>query len=135
MRFGVTFPGGMKVNAHYGGHTVPTDQPIEAGGSDTAPAPFDLFLASIVTCGALYAMRFCEQRGIATQGLDLALEPIRAAEGHRIATIRLVLTLPDDFPEKYREAIVRAVDQCAVKRHIVDPPKFEIAINAAVLTS
>jgi ribosomal protein S12 methylthiotransferase accessory factor len=125
----------MKVNAHYRGHTVQTDQPIEAGGSDTALAPFDLFLASIATCGALYAMRFCEQRGISTKGLDLTLEPIRAQEGHRITTIRLVLTLPDDFPEKYRQAIIRAVDQCAVKRHIVEPPKFEIAITAAALTS
>jgi ribosomal protein S12 methylthiotransferase accessory factor len=30
------------------------------------------------------------------------------------------------FPEKYRDAIVRAADQCAVKRHILEPPRFEV---------
>jgi ribosomal protein S12 methylthiotransferase accessory factor len=135
MKFEVSFPGGMKVDAHHGGHTVHTDQPIASGGTDTALAPFDLFLASIVTCGGLYAARFCEQRGISTKGLNLTLEPIRDAEKHRIGTIRLELTLPDGFPEKYRDAILRAIDQCAVKRHIIEPPKFEISVGEIVLAS
>ena len=129
MKFEVSFAGGMKVNASYRGHTVETDQPIGAGGTDTALAPFDLFLASIATCGGLYAMRFCEQRGIPTKGLNLMLDPVRDEQTHRLSTIRLELTLPEGFPEKYRDAIVRAVDQCAVKRAIVEPPKFEIAVQ------
>jgi ribosomal protein S12 methylthiotransferase accessory factor len=32
--------------------------------------------------------------------------------------------LPAGFPEKYREAITRAVDQCAVKRHLDHPPRL-----------
>ena len=129
MTFQVSFAGGMKVNASYRGHTVETDQPLAAGGTDTALAPFDLFLASIATCGGLYAMRFCEQRGISTNGLGLTLEPVRDEQTHRLSTIRLDLTLPEGFPEKYRDAIVRAVDQCAVKRAIADPPQFEIAVT------
>jgi len=133
MKFEVSFGGGMKVNASYRGHTIETDQPVAAGGTDTALAPFDLFLASIATCGGLYAMRFCEQRGISTKGLDLTLEPVRDEKTHRLSTVRLELTLPDGFPEKYREAIVRAVDQCAVKRALADPPQFEVAVVAAVV--
>jgi len=133
MKFEVSFPGGMKVDATYEGHVVHTDQPVAVGGTNTAPAPFDLFLASIATCGGLYAMRFCEQRNIPTKGLGLTLEPVRLPNSHHLGKIRLELTLPEGFPEKYRDAILRAIDQCAVKRTISDPPHFEIAIGDTVL--
>jgi ribosomal protein S12 methylthiotransferase accessory factor len=35
---------------------------------------------------------------------------------------------PPEFPEKYREAIVRAIDQCTVKRHLVEPPAIDIRV-------
>lgn len=126
MNMEITFPGGLGVNAAFKGFTVPTDQPAEQGGGGSAPAPFDLFLASIGTCAGLYAVRFCQQRGIDTEGLGLTLATERDPEGKRIAAVRLELRLPDGFPEKYRDAVVRAVDQCAVKRHIVEPPRFEV---------
>jgi putative redox protein len=129
MKFEVSFPGGMKVNARYRAHTIETDQPIEAGGTDTALAPFDLFLGSIATCAGLYAMRFCQQRNIATRGLNVTLEPVRDEQSHHLSTVRIELMLPDGFPEKYRDAIVRAVDQCAVKRAIAEPPQFQIAVH------
>jgi putative redox protein len=128
MKFEVSFPGGMRVDAHFRGHTVNTDQPIEVGGTDTAMSPFDLFLSSLATYGGLYAMRFCEQREIPTAGLALTLEPIREPGAKKLGKIRMELTLPDGFPEKYHEAILRAVDQCAVKRAVMDPPEFDIAI-------
>lgn len=133
MKFEVTFPGGMRVNATYRNHVIQTDQPVSAGGTDTAPAPLELFFASIATCAGLYAMRFCEQRGLSTKGLGLSVDPIPDPAGHRFGTIRLELTLPEGFPEKYRDAIVRAVDQCAVKRHIVTAPQFEVAVRETAL--
>jgi putative redox protein len=131
MKFEVSFPGSMRVDAHFRGHTVQTDQPIEVGGTDTAMAPFDLFLSSLATCAGLYAMRFCEQRNIPTAGLALTLEPIREPEVKKLGKIRIELTLPHGFPEKYRDAILRAVDQCAVKRAVMDPPEFDIAMIEA----
>ncbi len=122
----VSFPGGAAIDAHFKGHSVRTDQPVKAGGGDTAPAPFDLFLASIATCAGYYVARFCDQRRIPTDGLGLTLEPIRDVERHRVGTIRLEVRLPPGFPDKYRPAIVRAIDQCAVKRHILEPPEFEV---------
>ena len=120
----ITFPGGLSVDATYRGHTVHTDQPVSHGGGGTGPAPFDLFLASIGTCAGIYALQFCQQRDLPTDGLRVTLEPERG-EG-RIARLRLAVELPQGFPEKYRDAILRAVDQCAVKRHIFEPPEFEV---------
>jgi ribosomal protein S12 methylthiotransferase accessory factor len=132
MSMEVRFPGGLKVEAVYRGQTIATDQPEPAGGEGSAPAPFDLFLASIATCAGFYALAFCQQRDLSTAGLAVTMETVRDPELRRITKIDLHLTLPEGFPEKYRQAIVRAVDQCAVKRHIVDPPEFGIEITEPV---
>ncbi len=60
----VTFPGGLRVDAEYKGRLIQTDQPVYQGGEGTAPAPFDLFLASIATCSGFYVLAFCQNRGI-----------------------------------------------------------------------
>lgn len=125
----ITFPGGVAVEARFKGFTVRTDQPVDAGGANSAPAPFDLFLVSLGTCAGFFALRFCQQRGIDTAGLGLRLETERDAAAHRLTLVRLVLALPPTFPEKYHAAILRATDQCAVKRAIDDPPRFEVLIG------
>ena len=122
----IRFPGGLEVEAVHGGFTITTDQPALQGGSGSAPTPFDLFLASIGTCAGLYALRFCQQRNLDAEGLALNLETVKESDGKRIAGIRIEIALPPGFPEKYREAILRAVDQCKVKRHILEPPQFQV---------
>lgn len=128
-RMEMVFPGGVAVDARFKGHLIRTDQPARDGGADSAPAPFDLFLASIGTCAAFYALRFCQQRGIDTADLKVTLEPVRDVEKKRVGRLRLEIVVPEEFPAKYRAAIERAVDQCAVKRHIVEPPEFEVVVS------
>ena len=122
----ITFPGGVAVEANFEGTTIRTDQPEKYGGGGTAPAPFELFLASIGTCAGYYALRFCQERKISTDGLDLSMTWERSPETKLIVLIRIAMTLPPGFPEKYRTAIVRAADQCTVKKHLVDAPSIEV---------
>ncbi|MEO6324089.1 MAG: OsmC family protein [Thermoanaerobaculia bacterium] len=126
MKFTVSFPGA--VDATFGGHTVRTDQPPPAG-ADTGPSPFDLFLSSIATCMGFYALRFCQERGLSIEGLALTLEPERSADRKRVETIRISLGLPFGFPEKYEQAIHRAVGHCAVKQALLEPPAFDLVIE------
>jgi putative redox protein len=133
MSIQVTFPQGVQVAASYKGHTVLTDQPLSAGGTDAAPSPFDLFLLSIATCAGFYALRFCQEREIDTEGLAVELSPMRGEGSKKIETLRIDVRTPEGFPEKYVEAIKRAVDQCAVKRHIIEPPAFEVVVATPAL--
>jgi ribosomal protein S12 methylthiotransferase accessory factor len=127
----VTFPGGKRVDAEFGGFTIRTDQSPKGGGEGSAPQPFDLFLASIATCAGIYVKGYCDARGIGTEGLGLEMHLERDHEEHRIAKLVLEIKLPEGFPEKHREAVVRAADLCAVKKHILNPPAFEIRTIAA----
>jgi putative redox protein len=122
----VTFPGGSRVDMQIGAHVVRTDQPLQAGGDDSAPAPFSLFLASIGTCAGIYVLGFCKQRGLPTDGIRI----VQRVEGDRatgmIGKIELDIQVPPEFPAKYHEALVRAASQCAVKKHLENPPRFEV---------
>ena len=122
----ITFPGGVRVNAQYKGFETATDQPEKNGGENTAPAPFDLFLVSLGTCAGFYALRFCQQRELGTDGMRLSLTTKRNTETKRLDRIDITLQLPVGFPDKYRSAIIRATDQCAVKKVLVDPPEIEL---------
>jgi ribosomal protein S12 methylthiotransferase accessory factor len=122
----VKFPGGKKVDAEYDGFTIRTDQPAKAGGEGSAPQPFDLFLASIATCAGIYVKGYCDARGIATDGLAMRMHVERDEARHRVARLVMEIELPPGFPEKHRDAVIRAADQCAVKKHIFEPPQFEI---------
>ena len=122
----IGFPQGKKVSASIKGFTIDTDQPIAEGGGGENPSPFDLFLSSIATCTGFYALRFCESKNIEIQGMKLTLDTKRSSETGMISNIDLRLTLPKDFPAKYEKAIIRSMNLCSVKKHMMDPPEFNI---------
>ncbi len=125
----ITFDGGKVITAHHQGHEIRTDQPLAGGGTNTAPAPFDLFLASIGTCAGIFVKSFCDQRNIATDKIKIVQTIDYDREKRLPSKIKLDIQLPDDFPEKYRAAVVNAADLCAVKRAIADPPVFEVVTS------
>ncbi|MBM3311178.1 MAG: osmotically inducible protein OsmC [Candidatus Aminicenantes bacterium] len=123
----VTFPGGVRVNAEYRGFTIATDQPAYAGGEGSAPSPFDLFLASLATCAGYYVIAFCRQRQIPTDGIKLTMRTEKNPETKMIGLVAIDISLPPGFPVRYREAVVKAAEACAVKAHIQKPPRMEVA--------
>jgi ribosomal protein S12 methylthiotransferase accessory factor len=125
----VGFPGGLRVDAAINGMPIPTDQSVKEGGGGSAPEPFLLFLASIATCAGIYALRFCERRDISMSGMALTMDCEYDEEAKRYRRMSLDLRLPEGFPEKYAGAIVKAMDLCAVKKHIMNPPEFFISAH------
>ena len=123
----VEFPGGLRVDAKLRGHTISTDQPVGAGGEDSAPSPFELFLGSIATCAGIFALSFCKNKGLSTEGMDISMELERDRATGLVSKIYLKLKLPEGFPKKYEAAIVRSMDLCSVKKHLHNPPEFEIS--------
>ena len=124
----VTFPGGKRVDAQYDGRTVHTDQSPKNGGEGSAPEPFDLFFVSIATCVGIYALEFCTTRNLETKGLSVRLRAERDPAEKRYREVEISITLPDGFPEKYRQAMLRTAELCSVKKHIMTPPEFKIVV-------
>lgn len=122
----VYFPGGKKVYADYNGFTIKTDQPTMGGGEGSAPAPFDLFLASVGTCAGIYILGFCQQRGLSTEGIELSQSLEFNPTSRLIERVNIDIKVPQDFPQKYHDELVRSAELCAVKRHLDQPPEFKV---------
>ncbi len=122
MEMEITFPGGARVNASFGTYVVQTDQPPAGGGEGSAPTPFDVFLSSLGTCAGIYVLGFLRQRGLSSEGVRLIQRTQRNPATGMTDQVEIEILLPADFPDKYRVAVVRAANQCAVKKHLENPP-------------
>jgi ribosomal protein S12 methylthiotransferase accessory factor len=120
MEMEIVFPGGAQVDALAGNMVITTNQ------DGSAPAPFTLFLASIGTCAGIYVLSFCRHRNLPTEGIRVLQRTRRNPATKMIEEVEIEIQVPADFPEKYHEALIRAADQCAVKKHIVQPPHFTV---------
>lgn len=130
MEMEISFPGGKKVNSTYKGFTVETDQPLNEGGDGSAPEPYNLFLASIGTCAGIYVVYFCHERGIDTAALKMTVRFEINAKTHLAETVRIHISLPPGFPQKYKTAVVRTAELCTVKKSLARPP--QVAIEAEI---
>lgn len=126
----VVFPGGKRVDATIGGMKIQTDQTVENGGSGTAPEPFQLFLSSIATCAGIYALEFCRAREIPTRGMTLSMRCEFDEKKQFVERLHIDLKVPPGFPERYKKAVIRVMDLCSVKKHILKPPEFLLTASS-----
>jgi ribosomal protein S12 methylthiotransferase accessory factor len=126
MEIKISFEGNKGVNALYNKRVIKTDQSVQSGGNGAAPEPFSLFLASIGTCTGIYVKSFCDQRGIPAEGIRLIQRWSYDRNKRLIDQMEIDILLPADFPEKYKDAVVKAANLCTVKRHLLDPPEIRI---------
>jgi len=122
----VDFPGGARVDAHFNGFTVKTDQPANGGGDGSAPTPFLTFLASLGTCAGIYVLGFCRSRGLPTEGIRIIQRMHTNSLNGALEKVELEIQVPPTFPEKYYPALIRSAEQCAVKKAIEQPPAFDV---------
>lgn len=120
----IIFPGGQKVDALYKEFRIKTDQSERNGGEASAPAPFDLFLASLGTCAGIYVLDFCQERKISAEKIKLILSTEKNNETRMVRKVRIEIRLPASFPSKYKDAVVRAAELCTVTKHLFDPPEM-----------
>ncbi|MDP1622605.1 MAG: OsmC family protein [Bacteroidales bacterium] len=128
MAIEIFFEGTKKVNAIIDGFTVKTDQPVQSGGENSAPAPFSLFLASLGTCAGIYVKGFCDQRGIDTSAIRISMDSVYDPVQKMIVKFIMLIHVPVDFPEQYEAAVVKTASMCAVKRHLNPSIENEITI-------
>ena len=129
MEMVIKFPGGARVDAQYGPYTIMTDQPPAGGGRGEAPTPFALFLASMGTCAGIYVLGFCRQRHLPTDGIRILQRVQRDMQTGLIGQVEMENQVPPTFPEKYRPSLIRSAQLCAVKKHLENPPDFEITTS------
>jgi ribosomal protein S12 methylthiotransferase accessory factor len=128
MEISVSLLEGQKQSAKFGDLEVISDQSIAAGGNAEHPEPFDYFLVSMVLCTGFYARKFCEQRDISTQGMTLTQNNENVDDNGK-KQFAIEINLPDEFPTKYKKALIAAVNTCTVKKVIQAHPEFSVVVK------
>ena len=113
------------------GHRLRVDQPLEAGGTDTAPTPTELFAASLATCVAFYAGRYLHRHDLPRTGLRVRTEFTMATDRPaRVTSLRLVIVPPPELPERRRAALLAVASHCAVHNTLHQPPEIDIELES-----
>ena len=129
MQYNINFTGNKKVDAHFRGFTIKSDQSVMDGGDNTAPSPLEIFLASIGMCAGFYIVAFCQSRGIPSDNISMTQTVIRNGKAHIVEKVMIDINLPPNFPEKYRAAVVKTAQSCSVKKFLDAPPEIQISTN------
>lgn len=117
---------GMQVSAHFKDFTVNTDQAKQVGGSAQFPDPFSYFLSSLATCAGFFVLRFCQSRELSTAGIQLRMRNDWNKDKGLVENIQLEIEIPPTFPQKYAPALIRATQECSVKKALMNPPAIEV---------
>ncbi len=113
------------------GHTVHIDQPVADGGTDAAPTPTVLFVASLAGCVAFYARRYLARHGIDTDGFEVNADYRMAPRPARVDAISIRITPPPALPADRHDAFLAVATHCTVHNSLEQPPAVRIELGPA----
>lgn len=106
-----------------------SDQPSPYG-EDTAPAPFDIFLAGIASCTAYYAQVYCRKWKLPHDGITVELQPT-FSDKHLLTDVRMTVKVPAGFPAEHHQGLLRNAGNCLVKKTLEVPPTVSLDLAVA----
>ncbi len=115
------FGNGIRV----GTHLLAADEPIEQGGKDSGPSPYDLLLAALGACTSMTLRMYAERKSLALEQVRVLLrhrrmhaadcEDCETREG-QITEILRTIHLEGELSPSERERLLQIADRCPVHR-------------------
>jgi putative redox protein len=96
-------------------HQVTVDEPLDAGGDDSAPDPQELLAASLASCTAITMEMYAARKGWDIGHVEVDVEYTPAERGCP-TKFELVLRLPDELPDDQAERLRAIAAKCPVHR-------------------
>ena len=121
-----------------GKHRMIADEPINAGGEDTGPGPYDFLLAGLGACTSMTMRLYAERKSIPLTRTTVTLKHNRiyakdceecdTKEG-MISRIERVIAMEGDLDADQRKALLNIADKCPVHRTLTS--EISIGTRAA----
>jgi uncharacterized OsmC-like protein len=109
-------------------HTLHVDQPIADGGTDVAPTPTELFVASLTSCVAFYARRYLVRHDLPTTGLVVTATFTMADRPARVGEIKVAVVVPEGVPDERRAALLAVASHCTVHNSLEQSPQVTVEL-------
>jgi putative redox protein len=107
--------GGFRHTVQVRDHQMTVDEPLAAGGDDTAPNPQELLAVSLASCTAITMEMYAARKGWDIGHVEVTVEYSPAERGCP-TKFELVMRLPDDLPEEQAERLRVIAAKCPVHR-------------------
>jgi putative redox protein len=124
----VTHEEGPRFKIDAPNHTGYADQPASRGGTGKGMTPPEHCVAGLAACVGVYVRDFAAARNIPHEGFRVEAEWERADNPARIGKILIRLYMPSEVPERYRQPLIRAAEQCLVHNTLRMAPQVSIAL-------
>jgi uncharacterized OsmC-like protein/alpha-beta hydrolase superfamily lysophospholipase len=108
-----------------GPHRLMADEPVDAGGLNSGPGPYDLLVAALGACTSMTVRLYADQKGLPLERTQVRLrhEKIYAKDcaecetkDGKIDRIERVITFEGDLSAEQRAKLLEIADKCPVHR-------------------
>ncbi len=122
-----------------GRHALLADEPVEVGGNDTGPGPYDYLLAALGSCKAMTMRLYADRKGIPMSRARVTLSHDRIhaedcadceTKDGDIDRIAVEIALEGDMDEAVRKRIAEIADKCPVHRTLTHEIKIDTRLKA-----
>ena len=125
---------GFEQNIVMGRHQLKSDEPVEVGGTDTGPTPYDLLLAALGSCTSMTIALYARRKQWPLKDITVRLNHSRiyAADCEECETkdgmlykIERAITLGGPLTEEQRARLLEIANKCPVHRTLTSEIKIE----------
>ena len=130
-------PSGLNQQIMASGHPLVADEPLDLGGSDTGPTPYDLLLAALGACTSMTLRLYADRKGWPLTGTVVRLRHQRIhaqdcknceTQNGRIDRIERELHLEGNLEESQKQRLMDIAKRCPVAQtlesEVVIPDKL-----------
>jgi uncharacterized OsmC-like protein len=120
----------FEVNARQ--HTIVSDQPVENGGDDEGMTPPELFLASLGSCAAYYAVDYLKRNHLFREGTGVKVTADKVKGPFRLDNFKIEVDVPGELDVDHLKGVDDAVHRCLIHNTLLHPPKIEVEVKQCV---
>jgi putative redox protein len=110
-------------------HEIVCDQPAENNGYDEGMTPPEIFLASLGSCAAHYAVDYLKRNRILPEGVTTRVTAEKLKGPARLDNFRIEVNVPGEIAPEHIKGLEDAVHRCLIHNTLLHPPKIEVAIE------
>ena len=134
-RISAQLTSGMAVQLSNGRHEWKADEPLDAGGTDTGPNPYELLLGSLAACTCITISWYCQYKELPLESVVATYDFSRVhaddckdcdiPDKGYIEKITSNVHIEGNFDEAQRKRLAQIAERCPVHKTLAHGVTFE----------